>query len=64
MEINLEKSKAMIVGRNDEEEVITSNDVTLQFEDTYEYFGMMINKDEKGDIEVLNRVKKVNVVYS
>lgn len=64
MTINAEKSKVMLVGRDENEGAIDCNGAPLQFVDAYEYLGTIISRDGKIDQEVLNRVKKANGVYS
>lgn len=64
MEVNIEKSKIMIINEREQDNTqIKCKDIKLEEVTTFEYLGSIITNDGNIDVELANRAKKSNKLY-
>lgn len=63
LKINTEKTKVMVIGKNNIQTKIQLNDKEIEQVDSFKYLGVTIQKDGKNEAEINNRIESAIKVY-
>lgn len=63
LKINTDKTKIMVIGKNNTQTKIQLNGQELEQVDSFKYLGVTIQKDGQNEAEINNRIESANKVY-